>query len=364
MEILILKQQLENVLGQPLQERAMDLQQWTRVTGDAGNSSAERAGKLLFPWKYENSSVLLWEMDASSLTESERKLVELLLQTAAKSGEASPAFVKSDEETVMRQFGHWLHQQLKSGNLSTDIPEEMTLKSKLSSSAVPFLLSCESSLSAEMGYTKLNKLLRSYFGVDVILIPLQDQEWIILARENQLEGLIEESEEGTEAERAMLLDLCQGIYELISNEWVGNFHLSVAQPIVPLRTLTETALLLRETVLMGRMFHVSEHIHLPWDLYLERLIYSIPDSQRKLFIEQMGVGTGIFNDAETLTTLETFFQLDCNVSETAKRLYIHRNTLLYRMDKIKQETGLDVRSFRDAVLVKLTLLLYKVTKRK
>jgi len=56
--------------------------------------------------------------------------------------------------------------------------------------------------------------------------------------------------------------------------------------------------------------------------------------------------------------------LDCNVSETAKKLYIHRNTLLYRLDKFKQETGLDVRTFNDAVLVKIALLLYKVTKRK
>jgi DNA-binding PucR family transcriptional regulator len=69
-------------------------------------------------------------------------------------------------------------------------------------------------------------------------------------------------------------------------------------------------------------------------------------------------------DAETISTLETFFQLDCNVSETAKKLYIHRNTLLYRLDKFKQETSLDVRSFQDAVLVKIALQLYKVTKRK
>jgi len=71
----------------------------------------------------------------------------------------------------------------------------------------------------------------------------------------------------------------------------------------------------------------------------------------------------LLQDEEIRTTLETFFALDCNVSETAKRLYIHRNTLLYRMDKFKQETGLDVRTFNDAVLVKLELLLYKVTKR-
>ncbi|MFD2881944.1 PucR family transcriptional regulator [Paenibacillus rhizoplanae] len=65
-----------------------------------------------------------------------------------------------------------------------------------------------------------------------------------------------------------------------------------------------------------------------------------------------------------LLTLETFFEMDCNVSETAKKLYIHRNTLLYRLDKIKQETGADVRSFGDAAIVKLAMLLYKVTKKK
>ncbi|MNC73523.1 Purine catabolism regulatory protein [compost metagenome] len=69
-------------------------------------------------------------------------------------------------------------------------------------------------------------------------------------------------------------------------------------------------------------------------------------------------------DQEMLSTLENFFALDCNVSETAKKLYIHRNTLLYRLDKFKQETGKDVRTFNDAVLVKTALLLYKVTKRK
>ncbi|MDT2192264.1 helix-turn-helix domain-containing protein [Paenibacillus larvae] len=69
-------------------------------------------------------------------------------------------------------------------------------------------------------------------------------------------------------------------------------------------------------------------------------------------------------DTETQTTLEQFFGLDCNVSETAKKLYIHRNTLLYRLDKFKQETSLDVRNFHHAVLVKIALLLYKVTNRK
>jgi carbohydrate diacid regulator len=97
---------------------------------------------------------------------------------------------------------------------------------------------------------------------------------------------------------------------------------------------------------------------------LERLLNTIPEAQRAKFVEQALKRTDVFLEPEILTTLETFFALDCNVSETAKKLYIHRNTLLYRLDKLKQETELDVRLFRDAVLVKIILLLYKVTKRK
>ena len=98
-------------------------------------------------------------------------------------------------------------------------------------------------------------------------------------------------------------------------------------------------------------------------MQLERLLNAIPETQRAKYLEQSLKRTDLFVEPEMLATLETFFSLDCNVSETAKKLYIHRNTLLYRLDKLKQETGLDVRLFRDAVLMKIILLLYKVTKR-
>jgi carbohydrate diacid regulator len=105
-------------------------------------------------------------------------------------------------------------------------------------------------------------------------------------------------------------------------------------------------------------------VHLPWFVHLERLLIGVPESVRNRFVEDMIGRPDLFSDPETLATLDAFFAMDCNVSETAKRLFIHRNTLLYRLDKIKQETGLDVRSFNDAVLVRILLLLYKVTKRK
>lgn len=360
MDMVELKRRVEHIIGQAIQEGTVDSTEWRQWTDGKTARPVLKSGRLFLPWREIEGKVTVWEVDANQITEHERGLVELLVATAR--AEERSSITKGDEESHMMKLGAWLHAQLKNGTLQSEIPEEFTAKSKLTSSAVAILLSGESRISEDMTFNKLSKLLKSYFGGEVVLIPLPEQEWLILAKESLLEGFIEISEEGTEAQRTMLMDLCQGIYELISSEWTGNFHLSVAQPIIPLKSLLTTTLLLRETLLMGKMFNVASHIHLPWRLYLERLIYSIPDHQRQLFIEQTGIGANLFSDAETLTTLETFFQLDCNISETAKRLYIHRNTLLYRMDKIKQETGLDVRSFRDAVLVKLTLLLYKVTK--
>jgi len=152
------------------------------------------------------------------------------------------------------------------------------------------------------------------------------------------------------------------LYELIASEWVGIFHIGVSKPIVPSERLLAEVSLLKETVALGRLFHVKDHIHLPWELSLERLLYRIPDEDRAEFVARADQYSDMLADEETVATLETFFKMDCNVSETAKQLYIHRNTLLYRLDKIKQETELDVRRFEDAVLMKLTLLLYKVTK--
>ncbi|WP_068698811.1 PucR family transcriptional regulator [Paenibacillus yonginensis] len=366
MNMIDLRHRIEQIIDAPLSENSIPWPKWLEL---GGNESRQIGlpliidGVCCWPWSFSEDYVNVWEIDPSSLQDSESQLIELLLQTAANQVRPSQAD-KDNEEAAVLELGAWLRTQLKEDLPQEIVPDRFVLKKRLSEASVPFLLSSESRTKPHMQYQKLNKLLKSYFGADLLLIPVEEQEWLILVGEGQLEDLRQVSEESREAERAMLGDLGQGVYELIANEWVGNFHISVAQPVIPEQSLVEVTELLRETLILGKMFHVSEQIHLPWNFYLERLVYSIPDKQRKQFMARTDIAMGIFNDPETLSTLETFFLLDCNVSETAKRLYIHRNTLLYRMDKIKQETGLDVRSFKDAVLVKLTLLLYKVTKRK
>ncbi|RUT44553.1 PucR family transcriptional regulator [Paenibacillus anaericanus] len=332
MDINLLKQQVENIIGAPL------------------------------PLKTHSSAVQVTRSEVSQLTDREVQLIELLL-TAANEGAKPLVPSKREDELRSIELGEWIQERVERKELGCPVPDRMAVKPLLKVPMLPFLLSGEKSSGLVIQFSKLNKLLRSYFGGDIVLLPLKE-DWLILVSEDLLEDLREESKEGMSAEREMLGELCQGLYELITNEWVGGgFYLAVGDLVTSDELIVGSVVSLSETLLLGRMFYVTEHIHLPWELQLERLIYSIPESQRSQFIEENGIHLSVLKDEETRTTLEAFFQLDCNMSETAKRLYVHRNTLIYRMDKFKQETGLDVRTFQDAVLVKLGLLLYKVTKR-
>ncbi|WP_244908312.1 MULTISPECIES: PucR family transcriptional regulator [Paenibacillus] len=302
------------------------------------------------------------------LTPSEVGLMKLWLSSLQEDGQAlkGKGAGKADEERQARQLGDWLMEQVREGALHAALPAELR-QLRLKENMVPFLLTNESESSGVTGYKALQRLLKSYFDGEVLLIPLQQKEWMVLASQDLLAGgLADEKEDSAvEADQDLLSLFCMGLYELISTEWVGDFHIAAIPPVDARQGLPSVLHKLRETMAIGRVFRVKEHIHLSTGLHLERLIFSIPEAQRNRFLQEYAaLHTELFEDSETLSTLESFFELDCNVSETAKHLYIHRNTLLYRLDKIKQETGLDVRSFSDAVLVKMTLLLYKVTKRK
>lgn len=381
-EMETLRSKLEQVVGGTLHMKELSKQQSesvylpVSVSGKASTKNGKQTehrslrdvvmveDKVWFPLFIKNGRVHVIEASSERVNEEVARLIGVLLSAVREqTGDAVEA--QGDEERELQRLSQWIQEQLDLGRGDAELPDDLELKRLLSVEMTPFLLTCESIHASDVKGSQLKKLLRSYFDGEVVLAALRDNEWLILARKELVAGSNDEKDEDNgESETDMLPAFCMGLYELIASEWVGAFHLSAAPSFIPLKSLPGTVGMLRETIFLGRTFHVSEHVHFPWELLLERLIYSIPMEQRRRFLEQAGDHGVLFSDNETLSTLETFFQLDCNVSETAKRLYIHRNTLLYRLDKIKQETNLDVRSFGDAVLVKLTMLLYKVTKRK
>ena len=111
---------------------------------------------------------------------------------------------------------------------------------------------------------------------------------------------------------------------------------------------------------VGKIFFDDRDIMAYSELGIGRLIYQLPIPLCKLFIKEIFGGKSPDDfDEETLMTITKFFENSLNVSETSRQLFIHRNTLVYRLDKLQKTTGLDLRIFEDAITFKIALMVVK-----
>ena len=114
---------------------------------------------------------------------------------------------------------------------------------------------------------------------------------------------------------------------------------------------------------VGKIFFEEKDVIAYSTLGIGRLIYQLPIPLCKMFIKEIFDGKSPDDfDEETLTTINKFFENSLNVSETSRQLYIHRNTLVYRLDKLQKSTGLDLRVFEDAITFKIALMVVKYMK--
>ena len=114
---------------------------------------------------------------------------------------------------------------------------------------------------------------------------------------------------------------------------------------------------------VGKIFYSTKNVVAYSKLGIGRLIYQLPLPLCRMFIKEIFDGKSPDDfDEETLTTINKFFENSLNVSETSRQLYIHRNTLVYRLDKLQKSTGLDLRVFEDAITFKIALMVVKYMK--
>lgn len=111
---------------------------------------------------------------------------------------------------------------------------------------------------------------------------------------------------------------------------------------------------------IGRVFYEEKRVLAYKVLGIGRLIHQLPKSLCEMFLEEVYEGNAVasFEDEE-LAAVYTFFDNNLNISETARTLYVHRNTLVYRLEKIQKKTGLDVRVFEDAMMFKIAMMVEK-----
>ena len=136
--------------------------------------------------------------------------------------------------------------------------------------------------------------------------------------------------------------------------------IGISDPRVSLSETPQAFEEARTAINVGRVYHAGEHVFVYRKLLLERFL---SDVSPEIGADYNGCifnrGTArLFND-EMVHTIETFFENSLNLSETARKLYIHRNTLVYRLEKVQHAIGLDLRNFDDAVTFKMMMLLGK-----
>ena len=143
----------------------------------------------------------------------------------------------------------------------------------------------------------------------------------------------------------------------------SNVHVAYGTIINELKEVSRSYKEARMALDVGRIFFEEQNVIAYSQLGIGRLIYQLPIPLCKMFIKEIFDGRSPDDfDEEMLSTIHKFFENSLNVSETSRQLYIHRNTLVYRLDKLQKSTGLDLRVFEDAITFKIALMVVKYMK--
>ena len=159
-----------------------------------------------------------------------------------------------------------------------------------------------------------------------------------------------ETEEDLENIAFMLVDMLGT--EAITQAWVS--YSNMADDLKQLSNAYKEA---RTAMEIGKIFYSERNVFSYRRLGIGRLIYQLPVSICEMFIQEIFGEESLDSiDSETLAIIRTFFENNLNLSETSRQLYVHRNTLVYRFEKIQKKFGLDLRTFEDALTFKLAML--------
>ena len=153
------------------------------------------------------------------------------------------------------------------------------------------------------------------------------------------------------------------ILDLLKSEGEENVRIAYGTIVNDIKEVSKSYKEAKLALDVGKIFFDEKEVIAYSALVIGRLIYQLPIPLCKMFIREIFEGKSPDEfDEETLTTINKFFENSLNVSETSRQLYIHRNTLVYRLDKLQKSTGLDLRVFEDAITFKIALMVVKYMK--
>ena len=154
-----------------------------------------------------------------------------------------------------------------------------------------------------------------------------------------------------------LLEVANTIVALMNTEALMNVKVSFGTVVQELKDVSKSYKEAKMALDVGKIFYAEKNVIAYSTLGIGRLIYQLPINLCRIFIDEIfGDESAIDLDEETLTTINKFFENNLNVSETSRQLFVHRNTLVYRIEKLQKSTGLDLRNFDDALTFKIALM--------
>ena len=157
--------------------------------------------------------------------------------------------------------------------------------------------------------------------------------------------------------------MAEGMISILHTDMGEKPHIAYGTIINDIKEVSKSYKEAKLALDVGKIFFHEKDVIAYSTLGIGRLIYQLPIPLCKMFIREIFEGKSPDDfDEETLTTINKFFENSLNVSETSRQLYIHRNTLVYRLDKIQKCTGLDLRVFEDAITFKIALMVVRYMK--
>ena len=197
----------------------------------------------------------------------------------------------------------------------------------------------------------------SAFDVVQNLFPERTKDFVININETDI-ALVKEIRSGIETRD--LEKLARSIVDTLSGEFYTQAVVGIGTAVEEIKDLATSFKEAQVALEVGKVFDTEKSIVSYDHLGVARLIYQLPTTLCDMFLREVFRKGSIDSlDQETLFTIYKFFENNLNVSETARKLFVHRNTLVYRLEKIKKLTGLDLREFDDAITFKVALMVKK-----
>ena len=197
----------------------------------------------------------------------------------------------------------------------------------------------------------------SAYDVVQNLFPDKAKDFVININESDI-ALVKEIRNGIEGRD--LEKLACSIVDTLSSEFYTQVSVGIGTCVSGIKELAGSFKEAQIALEVGKVFDTERTIVSYDNLGIARLIYQLPTTLCDMFLREIFKRGSIESlDQETLFTIQKFFENNLNVSETSRKLFLHRNTLVYRLEKIKRLTGLDLRKFDDAIVFKVALMVKK-----